>query len=111
MPDSARNHGPIHDRPGEERLDWSAFSLRSFPSRRRHDFEALEAYEAYRNMLEQGTAQQRPSTHRALPGRRDDLSRSRPAAARAGARVAVAASSAGVLTRGPGGASAERPAG
>jgi hypothetical protein len=32
--------------PGE--LDWAAFSGRLFPGRRRHDFEVLKAYEAYR---------------------------------------------------------------
>ena len=29
-------------------LDWYAFSSRYFPGRRRHDLEALKAYEAYR---------------------------------------------------------------
>ena len=28
-------------------LDWSAFSERYFPGRRRHDFEAITAYVAY----------------------------------------------------------------
>jgi hypothetical protein len=92
-----------------ERLEWSAFLARFFPNRRRHDFAALAAYEAYRNALEQGTPQR--STHRALPGRRDGGSRGRPAAAVARARVPVAASSPAVLTwESEGGASAERPA-
>ena len=30
-------------------LDWQAFCARYFPDRRRHDFEVLKAYEAYRN--------------------------------------------------------------
>ena len=30
-------------------LDWAAFSGRLFPGRRRHDFEVLKAYEAYKN--------------------------------------------------------------
>jgi hypothetical protein len=30
-------------------LDWSAFSILLFPGRRRHDFEAVTAYETYRN--------------------------------------------------------------
>jgi hypothetical protein len=30
-------------------LDWSAFSARSFPRRRRHDLPFLKAYEGYRN--------------------------------------------------------------
>jgi CspA family cold shock protein len=36
-------------------LDWSAFSARFFPGRRRHDLEALKAYEAYRNLSESET--------------------------------------------------------
>lgn len=36
-------------------LDWSAFSARFFRGRRRHDLEALKAYEAYRNRSETGT--------------------------------------------------------
>ena len=31
------------------RLAWAAFSQSRFPHRRRHDFEAQKAYEAYRN--------------------------------------------------------------
>ena len=30
-------------------LDWVAFSGRLFPGRRRHDFEVLKAFEAYKN--------------------------------------------------------------
>jgi hypothetical protein len=41
-------------KPGRENdppagLDWSAFLRRYFPGRRRHDLEALKAYEAYRS--------------------------------------------------------------
>ena len=35
--------------PIGEGLDWATFSARFFPGRRRHDFEAVKAYEAYRN--------------------------------------------------------------
>jgi hypothetical protein len=43
MVESVRKH---------EGLDWSAFLARSFPGRHRHDFEALAAYEAYRNAVD-----------------------------------------------------------
>jgi hypothetical protein len=130
MFESARKHGPFDERypvrqkfpaprwdlrlggEGEERLEWSAFLARFFPNRRRHDFEALAAYEAYRNTLEQRTARQRTPTHRGLRRRRDGGSRNRPAAAVAGARVPVAAPSAAVLVwESEGGAPAERLAG
>jgi len=115
MFESARKHGPFDERypvrqklpaprwdlrlggEGEKRLEWSAFLARFFPNRRRHDFEALAAYEAYRNTLEQEAPQQRPTTHRALPGRRNRGSRSRPPAAPAPAHRPVAAPSAAVL--------------
>ena len=35
-------------------LDWVAFSSRLLAGRRRHDLEALKAYEAYRNRLGEG---------------------------------------------------------
>jgi hypothetical protein len=35
--------------PIPEGLNWTTFSARFFPGRRRHDFEAVKAYEAYRN--------------------------------------------------------------
>jgi hypothetical protein len=129
MRESARKHGAFDDRypvrqklpapswdlrldgQGGERIEWSTFLARFFPNRRRHDFEALAAYEAYRNTLDRGTAQRRPTTHRALPGRRDGGSRIRPAAAPAHSRVSFAASSAAVLAwESEGGASAQRPA-
>ena len=63
----SRKHGafdgrypPVRHKPapvslwrlGEERLDWQAFLTRFFPNSRRHDFDALAAYESYRNDLE-----------------------------------------------------------
>jgi hypothetical protein len=74
MVEPARRHGPFDsryplrsklaatawelqpDEVGLGRLDWSAFLARFFPNRRRHDFEALAAYESYRNALEQASA-------------------------------------------------------
>jgi hypothetical protein len=128
MFESARKHGPFDERyparqklpapswdlrltgDGGDRLEWSAFLARFFPNRRRHDFEALAAYKAYRSALEPGTAQQRPTTHQALPGRCDHGSR-RPAASPTIGRGPVAASSAAVLAwESEGGAPAERPA-
>jgi hypothetical protein len=130
MFESARKHGPFDERyparqklpaprwdlrldgEGEERLEWSAFRGRFFPNRRRHDFEALAAYEAYRSTLAQRTQEQRPATHRALAGRRDGRSRNRPAAALARVPVSVAPSSAAVLAwESEGGAPAEPLAG
>jgi hypothetical protein len=67
MVESARKHGPFDrrypalpklaapiweprpDENDEEQLDWSALLARFFPNRRRHDHEALAAYEAYKN--------------------------------------------------------------
>ncbi|MGH3085262.1 MAG: hypothetical protein ACRDNP_14655 [Gaiellaceae bacterium] len=66
MVESGRKHGPFDirfpvrrkiatpvwelqpDRDGPGRLEWSTFLARFFPNRRRHDFEALAAYEAYK---------------------------------------------------------------
>ena len=60
----SRRHGPfdgryppIRHKPapaslwrvGEERLDWQGFLARFFPGSRRHDFDALAAYESYLN--------------------------------------------------------------
>jgi len=44
------------DEDGSERLDWSAFLARFLPNSRRHDFDALAAYESYRDALEQASA-------------------------------------------------------
>jgi hypothetical protein len=60
MIETARKHGPFdrrypvrpklatswEPRADAKRLEWSAFLARFFPNRRRHDFEALAAYEA-----------------------------------------------------------------
>ena len=58
---SSRRHGHFDPRYGPfaevshngrefpDRLEWPAFS-RSFPSRHRHDLEALEAYGRYRHV-------------------------------------------------------------
>jgi hypothetical protein len=60
----SRKHGPfdrrsppIRHKPappslwrlGEDRLDWQGFLARFFPDSRRHDFDALAAYESYVN--------------------------------------------------------------
>lgn len=50
------------DRDGQGRLEWSVFLARFFPNRRRHDFEALAAYEAYGNALDRAAL--RRSRHR-----------------------------------------------
>jgi hypothetical protein len=69
MVESSRRHGPFDTRyqartklaaavwelqseDASERLDWPAFLARFFPTSRRHDFDALEGYESYRNALE-----------------------------------------------------------
>ena len=69
MLEPARRHGPFDSRypirpkikaqewepeQGDhmvERLGWTDFLARFFPARHRHDFEALTAYESYRNAL------------------------------------------------------------
>jgi len=127
MVESARKHGPFDDRypvrqklpapswdlrlygDGQERLEWAAFLARFFPNRRQHDFAALAAYEAYRKTLT-GTARQRPTTHRALPGLPDRGPCSRPVAAPASGRDSVAAVSAAVLAWESEGGAPERPA-
>jgi hypothetical protein len=88
MVESARRHGPFDTRypvrpklaattwelqphhDGFERLDWSAFLARFFPNHRRHDFEALAAYESYRNAFEQASAAAGTVTRLAYTGRR-----------------------------------------
>jgi hypothetical protein len=87
MVESSRRHGPFDnrypvrpklaattwelqpDKDGLERLDWSAFAARFFPNRRRHDFEALAAYESYRSALEQASAAAGPLTGPVYAGR------------------------------------------
>jgi hypothetical protein len=94
MAESARKLGPFDDRRGKERLDWAAFLARFFPNRRRHDFVALKAYEAYIHTLVGETPQQRSASSRLLLDRR--AGHSRPAGV--GDRVPVAALSTAVLT-------------
>jgi hypothetical protein len=56
------------DRDGPGRLEWSVFLARFFPNRGLHDFEALAAFEAYRNALDREASSQRSPTQRpALP--------------------------------------------
>ena len=96
MIESGRRHGPFDvryptrqktdaraselqgDRTRPGRLEWSVFVAGSFPNRRRHDFQACAAYEAYGNALA-----------RAASPRRSSTPRSRRALAAAGAGVAV----------------------
>jgi Bacterial protein of unknown function (DUF922) len=47
-----------HGENDQEQLDWSAFLARFFPHRRRHDHEAVAAYEAYRSRLSQRSLDQ-----------------------------------------------------
>jgi len=74
MVEPARRHGPFDtrypvrtklatttwelqpDEDGLERLDWSAFLSRFFPKIRRHDSDALAAYQSYRTALERASA-------------------------------------------------------
>jgi hypothetical protein len=102
MLEPARRHGPFdiryparpklaattwelqRDEEGMEWLHWSAFLARFFPNRRRHDFEALAAYESYGNALEEATAPVGPEYARQV-------------AAAARERVGVASSSAAEL--------------
>jgi hypothetical protein len=82
MLDLGRKHGPFDfryplrrklatpvwelqpQRHGPERLEWSVFVVRFFPNRRRHDSEALAAYEGYRNALDRAASLQRFPTRR-----------------------------------------------
>ena len=51
MTDSLSRAASTPDLPAAgvgEKLDWDAFSARYFPGRRRHDFDAVAAYGAYR---------------------------------------------------------------
>jgi hypothetical protein len=86
MVESGRKHGPFDlrypvrqkittpvwelqgDPDGQSELEWSAFLARFFPNRRRHDFEALAEYEAYRNALDRAASrisrQRRPASTR-----------------------------------------------
>jgi len=61
-------------RRGEERLDWQAFLARFFPNSRRHDFDALAAYESYLNDVDASTGP--GSEPGAVPARSDTTRRS-----------------------------------
>ena len=50
-------------------LDWTEFLTRFFPGRRRHDIEALAAYGAYRNGLEQRAIDDRDAYRPSRPMR------------------------------------------
>jgi hypothetical protein len=90
------------DEDGFERLDWSAFLARFFPNRRRHDLEALAAYESYRDALDQASATAGPATGPA---------HTRRVATEASVRIPVAPLSAAVLAwEWEGGAMTERVA-
>jgi hypothetical protein len=103
---------------GDEQLDWSSFLARFFPDRRRHDFEALAWYAAYRKRIEQGPSDQRSATRPPLARRSADFApgiRGTPIGyaglALLQTRVRVAASSSAVLAwESEGGAMAERDA-
>lgn len=68
-------HLPILHKPaqvslwclGEERLDWEGFIARFYPGSRRHHFDAVAAYESYRNDVE-GRSAGGSATH-AVPRR------------------------------------------
>jgi hypothetical protein len=93
MVESGRKHGPFDlrypvrqkiatpvwelqgDRDGQGRLEWSVFLARFFTNRRRHDFEALAAYESYTNALDRAAL-------RSSPRRRPAFSRGRRAGRR-----------------------------
>ena len=73
MVEASRRHGPFDlrypvrpkiaatawepqpDEGGMGRLGWSPFVARFFPNSHRHDFDALAAYESYRNALDQAS--------------------------------------------------------
>jgi len=57
------------DRDGSATLGWSAFLTRFFPNGRRHDLDALAAYESYRNALERASAAADPLTRGAVEAR------------------------------------------
>jgi hypothetical protein len=77
MVETGRKHGPFdcrypappkiatplwelrRDGDGPGRLEWAVFLARFFPNRRRHDFEALAAFEAYRNALDRAASPRR----------------------------------------------------
>ena len=73
----SRKHGPfdpryppIRHKPapeslwrlGEKRLDWQGFLTQFYPDCRRHDFDALAAYESYGNDADGGGEAGQPAT-------------------------------------------------
>lgn len=102
QPDRARTS--LADAPSG--LDWQSFSARYFPDRRRHDLDALKAYEAYRN-------RSRPRPKRARrEGAQTDRRAQAPDAALVAAAVQISETDGGsaphadhwlAFARGPGG--------
>lgn len=88
MVEPARRHGPFDaryparqkiaasvwelrpDRDGPESLAFSGFLARFFPTRRRHDFEALAAFQAYASALERAGY---PRTRSGVAKRRETI--------------------------------------
>jgi len=112
MVESGRKHGPFdfrypvrrriasplwelqRDRDWPARLEWSVFLARFFPNRRRHDFEALAAYEAYRNAVDRAASPQPPRGARGREAERrvvSSRSRGKRVLAASGAAAAVRA--------------------
>jgi len=67
-----RRYPPVRHKPapaslwhlGEEGIDWEGFRARFFPGYRRHDFDALAAYESYRNDVDAAAQVARSETER-----------------------------------------------
>jgi hypothetical protein len=75
----------------EGRVLWSVFLERFFSSRRRHDFEALAWYEAYRNAFDRALPERLSAPGHAALGSHAERRRAVPAAPPAGRAVAAAA--------------------
>jgi hypothetical protein len=136
MIEPPRKHGPFdlrypvrpklpppvwHLHPGEEaeeKMDWTSFLARFFPGRRRHDFEALALYAAYRKAIERSPADERSATlqpgllrHWAdSPSAIERTEFEHGGLARVGARAQVVASSEAELAWESEGGSVSRPA-
>lgn len=78
------------DRDGSARLEWSVFLARFFPTRRRHDFEALAAFEGYRNALDRAASPPCSPTRRPAFARRREAGRGVISASPRAKRVLVA---------------------
>lgn len=60
----SKRHKPVPAslwRRGDEPADWERFLARFFPGCRRHDFDALAAYESYRNDVDGRRADDLPA--------------------------------------------------